>query len=150
MGGTHFNRYGGVADYICLVPDPVFSVATSPNDTFVQRIYGTEYDFSHLANDDLPCAVCRSKVHPTSLMFPGKVTCKDGWTKEYHGLLVSDRYTHTAATQFICLDSQYEAIPGSRANSDGKLIVPVIGKCGSLQCPPYEEDKYFTCVVCSK
>lgn len=126
MSGTHFNRHGGAADYLCLVPDPVFDRKTFQNDTFVQRIYGTEYDFSSFWNNDVPCAVCKSKMHLTSLMFPGKNTCNNGWKKEYSGLLVSDRYIHTAATQFICLDSQFEAIPGSRADSDGKLITPVV------------------------
>jgi hypothetical protein len=30
------------------------------------------------------------------------------------------------------------------------LFYPVKTQCGSLPCPPYINDKYVTCVVCTK
>jgi hypothetical protein len=38
----------------------------------------------------------------------------------------------------------------SSANNNGKLVYPVRAGCGSLPCPPYINNAFLTCVVCSK
>ncbi|KAJ8297425.1 hypothetical protein KUTeg_023956 [Tegillarca granosa] len=144
--------YSGAADYLCLPPDPNFG-PSHPDDSDVQYIYGAEYDnyfYKNLFDDDVPCAVCRSTVRTTALMIPGRNDCYKGWKKEYYGTLASDRFRHSAATQFVCLDENPEPILGSSQNFNGKLFVPVKGVCGSLPCPPYDGTHYFTCVVCTK
>jgi hypothetical protein len=58
-------------------------------------LYGTEYQENILAPDsadeDVPCAVCRSTTTQTSIMIPGRETCYPGWKKEYNGLIASTR-----------------------------------------------------------
>ena len=66
------------------------------------------------------------------------------------GYLVAGDYMHSSASEFICLDSNAEAIVGSAANHDGKTFYLAEGYCGSLPCPPYVQGRELTCVVCSK
>uniref|UniRef100_K1QWC4 Short-chain collagen C4 n=1 Tax=Magallana gigas TaxID=29159 RepID=K1QWC4_MAGGI len=110
-------------------------------------MYGSEYDtsdFGHENGDDLPCSVCRSTVHSSVLMIPGKSSCYDGWTMQYHGDLVAGEYQNRAATQYICLDEHPEALTAGQRNDNGKLFVPVKAVCGALACPPYHNDRYLT------
>ena len=118
-------------------------------------MYGAEYDsddFAPRANggDDLPCSVCRSTVGLSVLMIPGKSSCYDGWSLQYFGDLVAGHYGNKAATQYICLDEHSETLRAGYRNDNGKLFYPVKAVCGSLACPPYHNDKYLTCVVCTK
>ena len=118
-------------------------------------MYGAEYDtddFAPRAEDgnDLPCSVCRCTVDSSVLMIPGKSSCYDGWTLQYHGDLVAGYHAHKAATQYICLDEHYETLTAGQDNHEGKLFYPVKAMCGSLACPPYHNDRYLTCVVCTK
>ncbi|CAI8014204.1 hypothetical protein GBAR_LOCUS8916 [Geodia barretti] len=43
-----------------------------------------------------------------------------------------------------------EKVDGGHANHDGALFLNVEPRCGSLPCPPYDNTKEMTCVVCSK
>ena len=118
-------------------------------------MYGAGYDTNDFAprakvSDDLPCSVCRNTVGSFVLMIPGKSSCYDGWTLQYHGDLVAGAYNHKAASQYICLDEHSETLKAVYRNDNGKLIFPLKAVCGSLPCPPYHNDGYLTCVVCTK
>ncbi|KAK3099801.1 hypothetical protein FSP39_009869 [Pinctada imbricata] len=78
----------------------------------------------------------------------GKNKCMDSWTKQYSGYLMSGRIDQ-APSQYICVDGNAEKI-GTKTNLDGKLLVPVEARCGSLRCPPYKNGRELTCVVCAK
>jgi len=43
---------------------------------------------------------------------------------------MAGHYAHKAATQFICMDKSLQQIPGSGANTDGKLFYNVEAYCG--------------------
>ena len=73
-----------------------------------------------------------------------------GWTKEYSGYLMAGYYTHTAASEFVCVDKNAEKVRGGERNSNGKAFVQVEAVCGSLPCPPYKNGREMTCVVCTK
>ena len=151
-GGSYYSHTGAAAEFVCLPPNP--DLTTKYTSSYA-RIYGAEYDTSDFApraedGNDLPCSVCRSTVGSSVLMIPGKSSCYDGWTLQYHGDLVAGDYTHAAATQYICLDEHYETLTAGQDNHEGKLIYPVKAMCGSLACPPYHNDRYLTCVVCTK
>jgi hypothetical protein len=149
-GGAH-NETGSSPDYVCLPEDPKLK-PTKEHD--YGRIYGTEYDTDFWGNgvihNDVPCAVCRSKFTSSSIMIPGKDACYAGWKIEYHGYLGSSHHSSTSGSSLICVDASHENIPGGVAYSAGKILVNVVAKCGSLQCPPYTNGQSFTCVVCSK
>nr|XP_022302081.1 short-chain collagen C4-like [Crassostrea virginica] len=151
-GGSWFDHPGAAAEFVCLPPDPDLTTKYTSSYAFM---YGAEYDsgdFLPRANngDDLPCSVCRSTVGSSVLMIPGKSSCYDGWTLQYHGDLVAGVYSVKAATQYICLDEHSETLTAGSHNDNGKWFYPVKTVCGALACPPYHNDRYLTCVVCTK
>jgi hypothetical protein len=115
-------------------------------------MYGGEYEhnFDGLTDQDTPCSVCLNKNAHSSIMIPGSNACYNGWNLECRGVLVSGYYGHKAASTYICLDEKPEIVDGGAANQDGKLLYTVVGKCGSLKCPPYKNNYEITCAVCSK
>ena len=62
---------------------------------------------------------------------------------------MTERYNHNSAT-FECVDRNPESIAGSIGNINGGLFYHVEAKCTGLACPPYDEGKEVTCVVCTK
>ncbi|XP_048733739.2 uncharacterized protein LOC125649918 [Ostrea edulis] len=151
-GGSWFNDEGGAAEYVCLPRDPNLTTKFSGN---YAKMYGSEYNelaapFGLHNGDDVPCSVCRSSRETSVLMIPGKNSCYTGWAMQYHGYLVAGYYGHKGASQYICLDEHPETLTAGGHDEYGKLFYPVRGVCGSLPCPPYENGKYLTCVVCTK
>ena len=146
---------GGAAEYVCLPQDPEFVTEgdlTNNPSTYLGQMWGAEYQASFSSakvDDDVPCAVCQVSAAAT-LMIPAKTTCPSGWSIQYHGYLVSGHYGHDAPSQYICLAQHPEYFEGRRANSNGKLIYGVRTVCGSLPCPPYENNRLLPCAVCSK
>ncbi|XP_033748110.1 short-chain collagen C4-like isoform X2 [Pecten maximus] len=158
-GGSWYYDTGAAADRLCLPPDPEWLQTTVVPDDYTGRIYGAEYesssghtlfgDDSH--NEEIPCAVCRSKYFASSVMIPARTTCYSGWTKAYGGSLTSGHYGHAAATEYLCVDEHAQPlVGGGNTNDDGALFYGVKAFCGSLRCPPYKENKYISCVVCMK
>ncbi|XP_022298579.2 short-chain collagen C4-like [Crassostrea virginica] len=151
-GGSWYDHTGAAAEFVCLPPDPDLTTKFTSSYAF---IYGAEYDsgdFAPRANDgdDLPCSVCRSTVGSSVLMIPGKSSCYEGWSLQYHGDLVSGVYNQNAASQYICLDEHSQTLRAGYRNDNGKLFHPVKAVCGALACPPYRDNRYLTCVVCTK
>ena len=151
-GGSWYDHIGAAAEFVCLPPDPDLTTKYTSSHAFM---YGAEYDsddFAPRANngDDLPCSVCRTTIASSVLMIPGKSSCYEGWTLQYHGDLVSGVYSHNAASQYICLDEHSQTLRAGYRNDNGKLFHPVKAVCGALACPPYRDNRYLTCVVCTK
>ena len=127
---------------------------------YIQYIYsGTENDKSLcgeaprraflLDNDDLLFAVCYVSTRVAHLMIPGRYTCPPNWTREYYGYLMAERYNHHRST-FECVDVSPEAVVGGHADHDGAKFYHVEPRCGSLPCPPYEQEKEITCAICTR
>ncbi|XP_052680699.1 uncharacterized protein LOC128161462 [Crassostrea angulata] len=150
-GGSWWDHTGAAAEFVCLPRDPDLTTKFSSSVAFM---YGSEYDssadFGHDTGNDLPCSVCRSTVESSVLMIPGKSSCYDAWSMQYHGDLMAGDYVHKAASQYICLDNHPEKLVAGQDDHDGKLFYPVKAVCGSLACPPYHNGRYLTCVVCTK
>ena len=68
-------------------------------------------------------------------MIPAWHHCPSGWTVEYTGYLMSERYLHSKAT-YECVDMNAESIPGSHADNDGGLFYHVEATCNGLPCLP--------------
>lgn len=103
-----------------------------------------------LANQNVPCAVCRSKVRPSALMIPGKFACFDGWKLEYRGYVMAGHFSHKAASKYICLDEAPEADPAGFRDENGALLYRVEIQCGSLPCPQYVQNRELPCAVCTR
>nr|KAG5687559.1 hypothetical protein BaRGS_023115 [Batillaria attramentaria] len=114
-------------------------------------LFGAEYEVGPEPQKqlDAECAVCVSP-RPLTVMVPATNTCHPGWTVEYTGYIMAGYHGHEAATEFVCVDAALDGRFGSGADNNGHLFYYTVGKCGSLPCPPYEEGKVITCVVCSK
>ena len=120
-------------------------------------IYGVEYEMwgnvpsssLPIHENDVPCAVCYVAERETVLMIPGKYTCPQNWVREYYGYLMTERYNHARST-FECVDVAPETVAGGQANQNGALFYLVEPRCGSLPCPPYDEQKEMTCAVCTR
>ena len=148
-GGSHYTQNGGAAEYVCLPSDPVQHAHFQQLD-HGGDMYGAEYQGGSLADNNVPCSVCRVPAHTTVIMIPARDTCYTGWTLQYHGMLSSGHSTDKSANQFVCLDAAPQIVAGGHNNEDGKLFYTVIGHCGSLPCPPYTEGSELSCVVCAK
>jgi len=158
IGGGHYSQRGGGGNYLCLPDKPKYG---NYKDGYQAsgRIYGTEYEVNsvpglfkkqNLHDHEAPCVVCYVSSRSSMLMMPARNDCPSGWTKEYHGYLMTEYYNHPKQTVFICVDEDAESVPGSGANRNGALLYVVEGGCGSLPCGPYVAGRELTCAVCTK
>lgn len=121
-------------------------------------VYASEYELPYLNpfpgnlhNYDPPCAVCHVQTRGAKMMIPAKYDCPAGWTTEYHGYLMAAHHDNRHASDYICVDENAEAVPGTQANIGGALWYNVEGKCGgALSCSRYVAGREFTCAVCTK
>ncbi|XP_069134437.1 uncharacterized protein [Argopecten irradians] len=159
-GGSWYSNKGAAAEYVCLPRDPTWGPYSNlPSDDYSANMYGAEYEaytattpFGPKSHDEeVPCAVCRPKSFASSVMIPARTNCYIGWTKAYGGSLAAGYYNHAAASQYVCVDEHAQPLDGgATTNDNGKLFLAVKAQCGSLRCPPYEQNKYLSCVVCMK
>ena len=70
---------------------------------------------------------------------------------QYYGYLMTER-SHTAhmRTTFECVDFEAETTSGGQGDQSGGRFYHVEPRCGNLPCPPHEEEKEMTCVVCTR
>ena len=151
--GGHYRRSGGGANYLCLTEQPEYlnTNLALRNEAF---LYGAATQAQSRQpnqphDQSVPCAVCFTEARTTVLMIPGKYTCPTGWTREYYGYLMSEKYNHEKST-FECMDASPEAMSGGDYQRAGALFYNIGPSCASLPCPPYNQEEEITCVVCSK
>ncbi|XP_068731435.1 short-chain collagen C4-like [Montipora capricornis] len=158
IGGEEHRHHGGGANYLCLPHNPKYDKYKDGHQ-MAGYIYGTEYEVSQYNGDpfkrnlhdhDAPCVVCFVKSRGSMLMIAARNDCPSGWTDQYHGYLMTERFDHKHSSDFICVDGDPEYVPGSHASKDGALLYPVEGVCGSLPCLPYVSGRELTCAVCTK
>ncbi|XP_031562347.1 short-chain collagen C4-like [Actinia tenebrosa] len=157
IGGENHAHKGGGANYVCLPETPKYGRYKNGHQN-AGYMYGTEYEVNtynpftkgHLHDHEAPCAVCYVTKRSAKMMIPATYECPAGWTREYHGYLMSAYHNHPHPTQYICVDNDAEGVPGTHANLNGALLYPVEGVCGSLPCHPYVTGRELTCAVCTK
>ena len=153
---------GGGGNYQCLTSEPAnFAFGVQREDA--GYIYGAEFETwgnvpqasLPLANQNVACAVCYISTRGAVVMIPGTYICPAGWTREYYGYLMSERHKNRRST-FECVDNSPDILPPPEGDEEregddeGALFYHVEPRCGSLACPPYEEQREITCVVCSR
>ena len=157
MGSGYYSHQGGGSNYLCLPNNPIYDKFTSGWQG-TAGIWGTEYEsgsfpgFSNnLQNHDAPCAVCYVRSRGSQLMIPATNTCPSGWTREYHGYLMTSHWGHAHSSEFVCVDAGAEVVPGSHRGTDGALLYVVQASCDhGLPCKPYIHGHELACVVCTK
>ena len=149
--GSHYTHSGSGANYLCMPPNPQYSLPTRGGFQLHGLIYGTEYEGPLLGTQDhgVPCAVCLATSRETVLMIPARTTCPTLWTTEYTGYLMSAHYQHPRS-MYECVDKSQESVQGSFRDTNGALFYHVEVDCGfGLPCPPYIEELEVTCAVCT-
>ena len=156
--GSHYSHRGGGANYQCITLRPTnFKDNLGPGTSDGGFIYGTEYEITKntpqadlkLNNHDVPCAVCYVSTRSAIITIPGSHICPSRWTQEYNGFLMSERYSHHRST-FECVDVDAMKALAGHANTNGALFYFVEPRCGSLPCPPYNQEDELTCAVCTR
>ena len=152
VAGSFFGHEGAAVDPLCLPPNPQYLKFHSGYQGHVQ-VYGAEYQITtgspidQARNRNIPCAFCQAHGRSNKIMIPSRYECPPGWNTEYYGYLMAGSYAHKAATQFTCMDKSLEQVPGSAADTNGKLFYNVEAYCGHFfPC----SDKELTCVVCTR
>ena len=151
-GSTPFNIQGGAANIICMPNDPDYSLPFRSGAQGYNYVYGTEYEDPLVpgrGHHNAPCAVCYVSTQNAVIMIPAKTTCPSGWTREYYGYLMSEARLHQRS-MYQCVDMTMESLPGSEADVLGGLFYHVEAVCDGVACPPYDDQKELTCVVCTK
>ncbi len=152
-GGTHFTHEGGGANYLCLPKDAEYLKDGVPASTLFSYLYGSEYEATLVGTQDqnVPCSVCYTSTRAAMLMIPAKISCPSGWTTEYKGFLMAERFNHKRNAAYVCVDEEAKSLPGGKGNTNGALFYHVVATCGTgLPCPPYVTTKTITCVICTK
>ena len=143
---------GGTSDIFCMPGDPSYKHLVDRVDrskTLLDNIqYKTDNMFSRINEASVPCAVCQSEIRSVALLQPGKMTCPEGWTKEYGGYLMADEYNNDPRSA-ICIDEAPEAA-GNSNDRDCGLTSAMYASCGGLRCPPYDPNGLITCTLCTK
>ena len=153
--GSHAFHKGGGSDMLCMPNNPEYS-EYSPGVQSTSPIYGAEYwphkgqPLYDVLQNNIPCAVCCG-LRSVVLMIPAKMTCPPGWEKEYDGYLMGPHSTSNYRAAFVCVDKEPETVPGQYHNNPrSNNPHHVEASCDGLLCPPYDEEKEITCVVCTK
>ena len=151
MGGSSTYSEGGAANSVCLTDRPVLARVGGEGQYMQGAEYASNAFGASVTDNDIPCAVCRSKTDSSVLMIPGTNLCTSGWNLQFQGMLAAGHESFKSATEFICIDNNSESIAGGETRMrDGMYLYAVRAKCGSLKCPPYHNTTELTCVVCTK
>ena len=151
--GTSFHSHkGGGSNYLCMPNDPEYTLAYKSGVQGHSYMYGVEYEATagvNRNNHNAQCAVCLVSNKEVSLMIPAKTSCPSGWTREYYGYLMAEN-TNNPRTEYVCVDSAMDAVPGSQNHINSGHFWHVEGHCDGVPCPPYINYKELNCVVCTK
>ena len=151
--GEYYFNYGGGANYLCLAEeDPEYLGTTYDGNQ--AHLVGTEYEkpiIESVSQDyNVPCAVCYTPEKSVQVMIPAKTTCPKSWTVEYTGYLMTEKSSNQNNKDYICVDKDSKPVPGSAGNVNGASLYHVTATCTGIPCPPYYNDIYVACVVCTK
>ena len=160
--GSWYSYTGGGSNYLCMPSEPIYDEYETSASTYRALIYSAEYQFLSPApgqrmtnvHDHTPsCAVCRAPPGSTGkLMIPARNECpSSAWRLEYAGYLMAEQYTYQRS-EFICMDREMEAEPGTMSDQNGALFYLTEARClagGGLPCGPYVNGYELTCAVCT-
>lgn len=152
----------GGANYLCMPLHPEYNKPFTQGYHPKASLFGVEYghvedlfarmgqgpQISYLA---VPCAVCRAEKRGSLMMLPARNVCPSReWTREYQGYLMTGS-SNSTRSEYICVDNDATGVNQlhSKSHPGKALLTSVLGKCGVLPCPPYEQDRELTCAVCT-
>ena len=168
MAGPVYTSAGGGVNFQCLPSDPEYD-ARAPTATYAAftSVWVDPRSANAFSNNvgskSLPCSVCEAPQRTSKIMIPAKTRCPTSdWTLEYNGFIMSsaDRYNdrspitdkHFRST-YECVDMDAEPHKTVQKHSyTAAVIYTVKVDCTQFvkNCPPYQDGKALSCVVCSK
>ena len=158
--GGYFTHNGRSPELLCLPEDPEWGTYDESLNNNGGFIYGAEYELKERGRDkifgeniddqDVLCAVCEVKQRTRHLMISGRITCYNGWTREYWGYLMTSHYSHSTQAEYYCIDAKPDVLPEGAADQNGFLLYFVEVRGDSVKDPPYIKGRELPCVVCTK
>ncbi|XP_065193210.1 uncharacterized protein LOC135824403 [Sycon ciliatum] len=156
VGGTWYTVKGGAAQYLCMPMEPEYSeyIPKTQSNSILQtaelQTPSKSIPEFHSQYQNTPvCALCQAYGRSSQFMFPARLTCPAGWTKEYDGYLMTAKYDHQR-TEYICMDKQPEVMEGTSKNVNGALLYFVETNSKTHVPDTYVGEKELTCSVCSR
>ncbi len=152
VGTSYSGHVGGGSNYLCMPNEPQYILSYIPGTQGKSYMYGAEYEDTVTPgrhNHNAQCAVCLVSDKEVSLMIPARGSCPSGWTREYYGYLMSE-HIQQKRTEYVCVDSAMDAVPGSQNHISAGHLYHVEGHCDGVSCPSYNNYKELNCVVCTK
>ncbi|XP_031561466.1 uncharacterized protein LOC116297389 [Actinia tenebrosa] len=162
MAGPSTREEGSGSNYLCMPHQPFYAFASN-RLKLRAHLYGVEYGQvddiflripgrpTDMNYHGVPCAVCRTLSRPSLIMVPARFVCpSNAWTREYHGYLMSSS-NNSSRAEYICVDADAGVAKqtGNERTRRESLLTGVRGKCGTLPCPRYKQDRDLTCAVCT-
>ena len=134
------NKDGAI---LCLPEIPEFDQSVSGS---LKNILNDRLKISGFSRH-FTCALCQVQMISSVQMIPAKTTCPKEWKLQYEGILVA---TGSMQSQNVCMEKS-AMINGGLEDSRGQgpYLTPVTVECGRIPCPPYKQNDYLPCVVCS-
>ena len=128
VAGTSMERSGGAANYLCLPDNNVQLYDLNIGISDASVITAVEYESQtyglfpdNIDNKHAVCSVCDTESRGAVLTIPARTTCPSGWTKEYHGFMMTNLDGKAHPTTYECVDASPEAMPIPSADSGGQL-----------------------------
>merc|ERR1712059_137283 len=98
---------------------------------------------------DSGCSVCYHKQSPIVYTQWGRLSCSNGQTREYYGVVMASHYSQKKS-EFICVD--WERSYHSRnynGDHNGALLYTTEVEGGASDETQYGHDREISCCVCS-
>lgn len=153
MGGNYYSVRGGGSNFQCMPKKPEYVLKYRNGVQGYGYMFGVDYQHSMVGKSyhNVPCAVCYASTRNAIFMNPGAASCPSGWTREYYGYLMTERYhNHHQRATFECVDMEQKSVPGSKGCRGGAFLNYVEAHCSGTPCPPYDPQKELNCVVCTR
>jgi hypothetical protein len=148
------HHRGGGANTICMHPAMQYPSGWSSGNQNGALLYTMEYQdtdaIDHNEMHEAACAVCELDHWESVYTQWGRsTTCTNGHITLYTGFVMAHHYTHQRS-EFICVDSERAAIPGSSSgNENGGNLYTTEFQCPSeCHLEKYPSEVEVGCAVC--
>ena len=136
-------------------PSPSHQYVATPPTSHITKMEPFLYTDLQGIVDAVPCARCYTSSQTMEIILPGSKTCPVGWTKLYHGHLVTSFELST--TDILCADEQlttnilWGTGSTTTTSNDLNLLETDCGEGGVVtSCQGYQKGQIMPCVSCSK
>merc|ERR1712000_258151 len=153
MASGHYGHNGSGVNWICMSKSPQFAPGTHGGNQNGALLYGTEYQSTGAVDKnhdrDAACAVCNHPTSPQVYIQWGRLSCTNGFLRQYYGVVMATHYTQKKST-FVCVD--WERTWHSRnhnGDQNGALLYTTEVEQGSADEAQYGQSREISCCACA-